>query len=314
MGIDWHGLRFLSDMVSRDYPLGNICMFGRQDMYVGHAKARAMFRNAGLPFEMTEAEYRAGLPYSEHMLCALGAREVDSIDNSDFEGASIIADLNKPFPPELQERFDTCFDGGTIEHVFDIKLALQNQMSAVKKGGNLIIHTMANNWFGHGFYQLGADFFYRALCKENGYRIVRLAVHESYDYAPFFDMPDPDKIQSRIEYASGWQGTGIIVHAVRDEIVPLFANPPQQSDYAARWHASATGTHDVRVPDPAPVAHASSGLRGWLKGTFPGIAFAKHELFTRYPVLGRFMSARSARKYHRSRMIHAQKDRFVKRV
>ena len=49
-----------------------------------------------------------------------GATQVDSIDNSNYENATLIHDMNESLPSALQERYDTVIDVGTLEHVFDI--------------------------------------------------------------------------------------------------------------------------------------------------------------------------------------------------
>ena len=49
----------------------------------------------------------------------LGSERLESLDITDFEGATVIHDLNKPVSEELKARFDVVFDGGTLEHVPD---------------------------------------------------------------------------------------------------------------------------------------------------------------------------------------------------
>ena len=56
--------------------------------------------------------------YSETFFTKLGFESVDSIDFSPFENASIIQDLSAPLAPELENRFDVIYDGGTCEHIF----------------------------------------------------------------------------------------------------------------------------------------------------------------------------------------------------
>ncbi|MDR1149764.1 MAG: class I SAM-dependent methyltransferase, partial [Spirochaetaceae bacterium] len=81
-----------------------------------------------------------------------GAVTVDSIDYSDYEGASIVHDMNLPVPGHLKEKYDCVWDGGALEHVFNYPTAIKNCMDMVKIGGHLILETPCNNQCGHGFY------------------------------------------------------------------------------------------------------------------------------------------------------------------
>lgn len=73
--------------------------------------------------------YRGEFPasdFAEPLLKSLDARVVESIDASDYEGASIIADFNKPLGDQHHEKF-TCFiDFGAMEHIFNPHQVLAN--------------------------------------------------------------------------------------------------------------------------------------------------------------------------------------------
>ena len=79
-----------------------------------------------------------GLPggdFAEGFLSGfLGARTVRALDYSDYQQADIVHDLNQPLPPELHNRFDALIDGGSIEHIFDIRQALTSYMALVRTG------------------------------------------------------------------------------------------------------------------------------------------------------------------------------------
>jgi hypothetical protein len=313
MGFNWHTVKFLVDLKQDGIEFGHVATIGRQNLFTSRPKIRQMFENAGIPHAFSESDMRLMGGYSEPILTELGAASVESIDASNYEGATIVSDMNKPIPDTLRERFDTVIDGGTIEHVFDIKLAFENEMSLVKEGGNLIIHTMANNWLGHGFYQFSPELFYRTLAPENGFRIRRIVVHETHEFARWYEVPDPAQIRSRIELSNSWQGVMILVHAQREAVLPLFARTPQQSDYAATWERSeqAAAVVDAAPPALAP-ASPSIGRRltDWGKDNLPGLLRLKHRLMARFPAFARAGSARRALKEHRSRSFEAQPDRF----
>ena len=83
----------------------------------------------------------------------LETHDIKALDYSAYEGCDIVHDLNTPIGPELHGRFDAVIDGGCLEHIFNVPMALANYMNLVRNGGSLFIATMANNHMGHGFYQ-----------------------------------------------------------------------------------------------------------------------------------------------------------------
>jgi SAM-dependent methyltransferase len=203
---------------------------------------------------------------------ALGARNVWALDASKFEGAQFVHDLNKPISPDLKERFDLVYDGGTLEHVFNFPVALQNCMEMVRPGGRLILHTIANSWCGHGFYQFSPELFYSALSEENGFIVEQMVAHVVGPYGRWYEVSNPREIRARIELLSLCP-VQLAIRARRTRVVPVFAVSPHQSDYLPRWigqpNAGArSGTQ--------PVALAAS--RPTLAKVLPGLARFLHVL------------------------------------
>src|SRR6185503_5446286 len=170
MGLDINAVQFLIDARKRGAEFGEVLTLGRQDLNVYPAKMAQVLAAHGF----SPALFQGGdkTLYAEPCFLSLGAKKVSSMDFSDFEGANFVHDLNKPVGQELKERFDLVYDGGTLEHVFNFPLALQNCMEMVKAGGHLFIHTGANGYCGHGFYQFSPELFYRALSPENGFEVL----------------------------------------------------------------------------------------------------------------------------------------------
>jgi len=282
MGLDWNGLRFLAEARKSGVSFERTITLGRQNQYVSAHQVQEIFDRVGLPLTST------GDPngYSELILRELGAGIVDSADNSDFEGATIVADLNRPFPDELFETYDAVFDGGTMEHVFNFPQALRNAMSLPKLGGTLFIHTMMNNWAGHGFYQFSPELFHRSLNAENGYRVVRMLAHPHYVDAPRYECPDPEQLRGRLEVASSWDGLMLYVEARREAIVPIFNKTPQQSDYAARWQGA-----EVQNQEPSLKQKLAAGAK-----RMPGAVSAKRRLASAFPAVVRAANAKAHRR------------------
>jgi SAM-dependent methyltransferase len=233
MGLDINSIHFLLAARRRGARFDHTIMLGRQGLNIFPQKVAELFEAEGLP----AAKFRAAGPdcaYAEPVFEALGAKEVDTLDNSDFEGARFIHDLNVPVPDSLKNRFDTVYDGGTLEHVFNFPQALKNCMEMTREGGRVYFHTCLNNLCGHGFYQFSPELFYRALGPENGFEVERMVVHRVGPYGSWYEVTDPNVIRSRVELIT-FTPVHLLVQARRTAVKPVFAETPQQSDYSVMW-------------------------------------------------------------------------------
>ena len=251
MGLDINTVLFLIDARKRGVELGEMLTLGRQQINVYPGKMEQVLKKHGLPADeyLREAES----PFAEPCLKALGASRAYSLDASGFEGADFVHNLNEPPPAQLTNRFDTIFDGGTLEHVFNFPAAIANCMSMVKVGGRFIMHTVANNMCGHGFYQFSPELLYRIFSAENGFEMERLVVHRIGPYNRWYEVPDPNAIRSRVQLIS-FTPIQMLVQARKVKNAEVFATTPQQSDYSALWQAS------------GPAAQQTGGLQRALPG------------------------------------------------
>lgn len=202
---------------------------------------------------------------------ALGAKNVSSMDVSTYEGATLIHDLNQPVPPELEERFDVVIDGGMLEHIFQFPVAIDNSMKMLKPGGHLILLTVANNNYGHGFYQFSPELVHRVLSPENGFEIARMIALENglgrssllgvkYDFymnGPWFDVRDPAEIQERVTLLNH-KPVSLFVLARKKNRAVLFRTIPQQSDYVPQWQAG-------KAADSFGQSSFGQRIIGWLR-------------------------------------------------
>jgi len=277
--MDINSVQFLISAKKRGAKLDSVLMLGRQSLNVFPARMAHALGAAGLPTEAYEKQ-DTDLSYAEPFFIALGAKEVESMDASDFEGAKFVHDLNQPIGPELRERFDVVYDGGTLEHVFNFPVALRNAMEMVRVGGRLFIHTCANNLCGHGFYQFSPELFYRAFSPENGFEVQRMIVHVIGPYGRWYEVSDPNAIRSRVELIT-FAPLQMLVEAKRTAAVPVFATTPQQSDYSVMWQQAEHSTSNVKPRD------------GILKRRLPGVARLLHvarmgvEFYTRQSLWNR---------------------------
>lgn len=109
----------------------------------------------------------------EVLFAALGFAVVDSLDVSGAEGCTIVHDLNEPVPARLHGAYDCVYDGGTMEHVFDVRSVLFNTHNLMRPGGVVVHAVPVNNWINHGFYQFSPTLLF-GFYSANGYRISKV--------------------------------------------------------------------------------------------------------------------------------------------
>jgi SAM-dependent methyltransferase len=288
MGLDIHALKLLLSAKRRGVRFDRVLTFGRIELAVLPARAAELLHAEGLPDAELLALGREPAPwFAEPIFRALGATEIVSLDASAYQSASIVHDMNQPIPERYREQFDVVFDGGSIEHVFNFPVAIRNCMEIIRQGGSLFIHTAANNCMGHGFYQFSPELFYRVFAPVNGYRVERMILHGSGPYGSWYEVADPAVIHSRVELIS-FMPTQMLLHARRSEIVPIFAQAPQQSDYVEEWSGTCSGGPHLS----RPIQRAGSRI----SGKFPpslrrpeshsyGPPFLSHPVTPEHPLL-----------------------------
>jgi len=122
-------------------------------------------------------KYQRNVEYrqtAEMLFQQFGFTITDSIDCSSYENATHIHDMNKPIPPTLTGPYDFIYDGGTIEHIFNIAQVLENVIDLLKVGGIFCSVTVNNNFSGHGIYQFSPEFFMTAFSERYGMKIHEL--------------------------------------------------------------------------------------------------------------------------------------------
>lgn len=219
---------------------GRLGTIGRQRLAVPKDELKALARRLGI--EGLSWDNFAADGFAEDFLRSiLDADSVCSIDYSDYQNVDVQHDLNQPIPDSLAGAFDSLVDGGTIEHIFDVKQVLENYMTMVKPGGHLFINTPANNLCGHGFYQFSPEFFYRVFAEDNGFRVCDVMLIESPFFSVevsrrmrLFQVKDPAQLGKRIRLVND-KPVMIYVHAQRINDCTPFKTPPLQSDYKVKW-------------------------------------------------------------------------------
>ncbi|MFD3162304.1 hypothetical protein [Herpetosiphon sp. NSE202] len=242
MGFETNTIRFLLEARSTGVQFKQSLTLGRQGMHLGVYDLQKVFAEVGetLPLIVAQTLTRDAVDgeplFAEPLLHYLGASSADSIDFSAYESATILHDLNQPIPAELHGRFSSVIDGGTLEHIFNLPIALQNSLNMVAEGGHFLAIAPCNNMAGHGFYQFSPELFWRILTPENGYQLEKMYVFEMYPHAPWYRVHDPKAVGGRVTLQNR-RPAFLLVQAKRISATPIERLKVQQSDYVSVWQA-----------------------------------------------------------------------------
>ncbi len=251
MGFICGNLRVLLSHRRKGVSFRKTILLGRQQVFLRPSEIEGLARE----FPEFATQIRSCKPafgdFSEDWLkTCLGSEVVDSIDASDFEGATFVHDMNLDIeeanvPEAIVGAYDAVIDSGSLEHIFNVPVALKNCMKLVKPGGFLCLATVANNYCGHGFYQFSPELFFRVLPPENGFDHleVLLLSHpfpgaELSSSQQIYEVKDPFEVGARVGILTQ-SPIMIIASAIKSSDVDVFKTFPQQSDYQKRWDTDA---------------------------------------------------------------------------
>jgi hypothetical protein len=232
MGVDLCVLDFLLKLPDRRF--GETLCLGRQGIHIGE-NMRMMARQLVAEWNsaVTLEQLIGKTGYAEVLFKHLGSTDVKSLDYSDYEGADFVFDLNYPAPDNLKERFDTVFDGGTLEHVYNFPVAIENAKAMARIGGRVMMISPANNFVGHGLYQFSPELLYRVFSTENGFQVEAMQLVEVGAFPRPQPMEDPRTAGRRIEFMTRLPAyLCVSARKVRSSQIAQV----QQSDYERIWN------------------------------------------------------------------------------
>ena len=151
------------------------------------------------------------------------------MDASDYERATVIHDLNEPIPERLYDQYDIIFDGGTIEHIFDVKTVFDNVKKMLKVNGVFLSVNGGNNHLGHGFYQFSPDLYRAVFSKEAGFNLKQIEIVDG----PFTYLPIDLTNDMRRSIRTNAEETYIC--AVVEKVSEVVDNKPQETFYKGQW-------------------------------------------------------------------------------
>ena len=168
MGIGLHEFSFLK-YCKKNKDFKTLSTLGRQEIFIKKNNNFVSKKSANFLNE----KYADNLLVSELNLSKLKSYDVSNEDSpSEIKNFNLLIDN--------PEKVDAFFDGGSLQHTFNIPIVLKNISNHVKIGGSIIHITSSNNLCGFGFYQFSPEFFINYYSNENGYINTKVYVAD-YD-------------------------------------------------------------------------------------------------------------------------------------
>lgn len=221
MGIDKSGLSAI--LMSQKYVknFGKMITLGRQQIHTAINLGDNIRCNYG--------------DYCERFFQQLGFKQVDSIDNSSYENAKIIHNMNLPIPSGGL-KYDYIYDGGTTEHIFNAPQVCENIINMLEVGGILCSVTVNNNFSGHGMYQFSPEFFLSVYTKKYGMEIQELYIAQNgRDVSTWINVNDFNRANGGRQCAKFDTTEEVyiisIIKKVSDVRESLITSPPNQYSY-----------------------------------------------------------------------------------
>ncbi len=152
---------------------GPVLSLGNQDVYASAADIRGFFEQMGRsPREPARILGHTSAAFARHwperardfvhartVFEMLGIDGYVDLDRFPDDAPMRLHDLNEPLPGDLEEAFGLVLDSGTLEHVFDVRQALENVARAARVGG-WVLHLSPAADVDHGFYSFSPTLFY----------------------------------------------------------------------------------------------------------------------------------------------------------
>ena len=177
MGISFHEFSFLK-YSKKKKEFTSLGIFGRQQNFLNNT----LYKNFIFK-KLTNLEYADKI-----LIDQLNLKKLFTYDVSDQEKPSKIENFNHII--ENPELFDAFYDGGSLQHTFNIPNVLQNICNHVKVGGTIIHVTSSNNLCGFGFYQFSPEFFLNYYSEKNGFFNTEIFVANYDNHKEWFKLKE----------------------------------------------------------------------------------------------------------------------------
>lgn len=230
MGIGIHPYNFLRYALKRSGSFGKTATIGRQNLDL--RTNQYINKMSNLAEIVDYGEFCEKL-----LLTHFGSVKVDSYDYSDYQGATFTYDLNMPPPSNLtgpEYLYDTIIDSGSLEHIFNIPQAFKNISNMCKIGGTIIHALPANNFCGHGFWQMSPELFFSLYSEANGYTETEVFLAGAKDIKNWYKVKNPKNGIRRLLT----NNSKVLALVKTKKIQNISHYTVQQSDYVHIWKDS----------------------------------------------------------------------------
>lgn len=248
-----------------------VLTLGVQDCHFTYDELIAFLQRHGLPFRAaTSVRQTTGFKWAAaadrqrysrnvHQLTffevfGFDPANVHALDVDEFEGATLIHDLNLPIMSAAE--FDVVLDSGTIEHVFSLKDSLFNVARLTKRGGRTILLSPAD-MLNHGFINVNAELF-RDFFTSNGFRELALK---------YILFPRNARTRHYLQFDPAALTTSVpaynaLVYGVYQKESDEQLRVPQQGYYGGLWN------HENGSGDDGSSPRVQTLLKRWIDSSF----------------------------------------------
>src|SRR2546423_3658059 len=180
---------------------GPLLTLGNQDVWADYEQLKSFFIGQECSYEHAAviphtSQFLSQRPEAKNFVHAktffemMGIKEYYDIDKFEADAPCILHDLNSPIPVELEGKFGLVIDGGTMEHIFDVRQVMENIVRMCKESGWVVHLTPSSNYVDHGFYCFSPCFFYD-FYQANGFGefacyILQVNPENAYEPSPYF--------------------------------------------------------------------------------------------------------------------------------
>ena len=236
MGLERNFTRFMFYARSMGVDFSSTATIGRQGLHLKRKEMSVILRAYDIAVDDSELDaiFTENNGYAEGFLKLMGAKEIESYDYSDYEGATRVIDLNLALDKKFEKAHSVVIDGGSLEHIFNFPVAIHNCMNMLKPGGYYLAMTPANNFCGHGMYQFSPELYFTLFDKACGFELLDLLAFEVSPDDRWYRVSNPATVGNRVSLVNS-DPVNLLVIAKRIQEEPIKFPSIQQSDYVTTW-------------------------------------------------------------------------------
>ena len=179
---------------------GKLLQIGNQDILFSQEQLSKMLRR----YKFNDIKINQKKVESKFFFKSLKFDNIKSLDINAYENADIIEDLNHPIKKKYYNHFDFIYDGGSLEHVFNISEGLQNLSRMVKLRGHVMHLLPCNNYIDHGFYSISPTLL-KDFYTQNNFQVIEIyLIKQGHDLSKHTSWSVYDYNNEQIKHYAKW--------------------------------------------------------------------------------------------------------------